>query len=228
MSKLTWYGHSAFLIETETGNILLDPFLSGNPKATVKPDTIQADYILVTHGHGDHLGDAIDIAKNNEATIIAPFELAMYCENQGAKAHPMHIGGAYQFPFGRVKLTSALHGSAAQSDKGFVYTGNPCGFLITVEDKTIYFAGDTGLFYDMKLLGELEQIDVALLPIGGNFTMDATDALKAVEFLKPKLTIPMHYNTFDIIRADPEAFARDCQKQGFKAKVLQINESIAL
>ncbi len=228
MSKLTWYGHSAFLIETETGNILLDPFLSGNPKATVKPDTIQADYILVTHGHGDHLGDAIEIATNNQATIIAPFELATYCQNKGAKAHPMHIGGAYQFPFGRVKLTQALHGSAVPSGKGFIYTGNPCGFLITVDDKTIYFAGDTGLFYDMKLLGELEQIDVALLPIGGNFTMDAADALKAVEFLKPKLTIPMHYNTFDLIQADADAFVRDCQQRGFKAKVLQINESIEI
>jgi len=228
MSKLTWYGHSAFLIETETGNILLDPFLSGNPKATVKPDTIQADYILVTHGHGDHLGDAIEIATNNQATIIAPFELATYCQNKGTKAHPMHIGGAYQFPFGRVKLTQALHGSAAPSGKGFIYTGNPCGFLITVDDKTIYFAGDTGLFYDMKLLGELEQIDVALLPIGGNFTMDAADALKAVEFLKPKLTIPMHYNTFDLIQADADAFVRNCQQRGSKAHVLQVNESIEL
>jgi L-ascorbate metabolism protein UlaG (beta-lactamase superfamily) len=226
MIKLTWLGHSAFLIETETGNIVLDPFLSGNPVATVRPEAIQADYILVTHGHGDHLGDAIDIAKNNEATIIAPFELATYCQDQGAKAHPMHIGGAYQFPFGRVKLTPALHGSAAQSDKGLIYTGNPCGFLITVEDKTIYFAGDTGLFYDMKLMGEMEEIDLALLPIGGNFTMDAADALKAVEFLKPKLTIPMHYNTFDIIQADPEVFVRNCQQRGYKARALQINESI--
>ncbi len=222
MSKLTWLSHSAFLLESENHKIAIDPFLSGNPRAMLAPESLQVDYILLTHGHGDHLGDAIKIAKANDATIIAPFELALYCEEQKVKVHPMHIGGSHEFPFGRVKLTMALHGSMTPDGR---YTGNPCGFLVTFDRKTVYHAGDTGLFYDMKLIGEMNQIDVALLPIGDNFTMGIDDAVKATQLLSADLNIPMHYNTFDVINADPEEFKRKVTEAGGKAVILSIGDS---
>ena len=140
----------------------------------------------------------------------------------------MHIGGAHDFPFGRVKLTIAVHGSGYPTEQGILYMGNPCGFLVTAEGKTVYHAGDTGLFYDMKLIGEMHRIDAALLPIGGNFTMDAADAAKAAELLGAALSIPMHYDTFDLIRANPAEFVRDASAKGLRAKVLAAGESLAL
>ncbi len=205
MLKATFQGHSCVSITDGKQNIIIDPFLTGNPQAAAKAEDIKADFILVTHGHGDHLGDAVDIAKRNNATIIAPNELAIYIQKQGAEAHPMHIGGAYEFPFGRVKLTIAHHGSAAGD--GLEYTGNPCGFLIYMDGKTIYHAGDTGLFYDMKLIGDMNEIDLAFLPIGDNFTMGVTDAVKAVEFLNPKKVVPIHYKTWPLIDTEPTEFA---------------------
>ncbi|GAB4186875.1 MAG: metal-dependent hydrolase [Calditrichia bacterium] len=223
MPKLTYLSHSAFLVEGANGNIVIDPFLSENPKATIAPETLNVDYVLLTHGHGDHIGDGLKIAKSNNATIIAPFELAMYCQEKGATVHPMHIGGGFNFPFGRVKLTIAHHGSMTPDGR---YAGNPCGYLVTMDGKTLYHPGDTGLFYDMKLIGEMTPIDVAVLPIGDNFTMGIDDAVKAVELLKPKLAIPMHYKTFDIIDADPEEFVNKVVAKGFKASVLPIGESL--
>ncbi|NOX38708.1 MAG: metal-dependent hydrolase [Calditrichaeota bacterium] len=226
MPKLTFLGHAAFLIEGDKGRLIIDPFLEGNPKATLKPTDVQVDYVLLTHGHGDHLGDAIAIAKANNATVIAPFELATYCQNQGVeKVHPMHIGGGYDFPFGRVKLTIAHHGSMTPDG---TYAGNPCGFLITMDGKTIYHAGDTGLFYDMKLIGEMHKIDVALLPIGDNFTMGVEDAVKATEFLQPRLVVPMHYQTFDVIAVEPEQFVKQVTSKGFNAKVVPPGESFEI
>ena len=149
MPRLTFLGHSAFLVEGQNGSIVIDPFLTGNPTAKKTPDQVKVDHVLLTHGHGDHMGDGIEIAKANNALIIAPFELANYCANQGVEAHPMHIGGSRIFPFGKVKLTIAHHGSAASDGK---YTGNPCGFFITMDNKIFYHPGDTGLFYDMKLI----------------------------------------------------------------------------
>lgn len=205
MLKATFMGHSCVSITDGNHNIIIDPFLTGNPQATIKAEDIKVDFILVTHGHSDHLGDAVDIAKRNKATIIAPNELAVYVQKQGVEAHNMHIGGAYEFPFGRVKLTIAHHGSAAGD--GLEYTGNPCGFLISMDGKTIYHAGDTGLFYDMKLIGEMNNIDLAFLPIGDNFTMGVTDAVKAVEFLNPKKVVPIHYKTWPVIDTEPTEFA---------------------
>ena len=225
MPKITYLGHAGFVVEGKESTLVIDPFLDGNPLATAKPGDIKADYILVTHGHPDHLGDSIPIAKANNATIIAPFELATYCEGEGTKAHPMHIGGSFDFPFGRVKLTIAHHGSAVPGKKGMEYTGNPCGFLITIDGKKIYHAGDTGLFLDMKLIGEMDSIDVAILPVGGNFTMDVDDAVKAVEFLKPKLVIPMHYDTFDVIKADLGEFRRKVEALKRGVAVLGVGES---
>jgi L-ascorbate metabolism protein UlaG (beta-lactamase superfamily) len=223
--KLTYLSHSCFLIETATHRLLVDPFLTGNPLARVKPEEVECDFILVSHGHEDHLGDAVVIAKRTGATIISTFEVAMDCAGQGAKAHPMQIGGAWHFPFGRVKLTIAHHSSSSATENGFAYLGNPAGLLITTDGKTIYHAGDTGLFLDMKLIGELDRIDVALLPIGDNFTMGPEDAGRAVEFLNARLAIPMHFNTFDLIKVDPQRFAEAAPG---KVRVLAVGESLTV
>ena len=226
--KLTYWSHSCFLLETNNYRLVFDPFLTGNPKATVKPADVKCDYILVTHGHGDHLGDAVDIAKRNNATIISTYEVATYCGKQGAASHPMHIGGTRDFPFGRVKLTIAHHGSGLDTGDAIVYLGNPAGILVMTEGKTLYHAGDTGLFLDMQLIRELHPIDVALLPIGDNFTMGIDDACKALEFLKPKVAIPMHYKTFDVIDVDPEEFRKKAQATETFIEILDINQSIEL
>jgi L-ascorbate metabolism protein UlaG (beta-lactamase superfamily) len=190
--------------------------------AAKKPEEIQADWVYLTHGHNDHFGDVLDIARRNDATIIAPFELATYCESKGATVHPMHIGGAHEFPFGRIKLTIAHHGSAFVEDNGtIVYTGNPSGALITMDHKTFYHAGDTALFYDIKLIGEMNKIDLSALPIGDNFTMGIDDAVIATEYLRPDKVIPMHYNTFDVIQANPSEFVEKIQAKGFDGQVLK-------
>ncbi len=229
MPKLTFLSHDVFLIENDGVKLIIDPFLTGNPMAAVKAEDVRVDWVLLTHGHGDHLGDSISIAKRNNATIIAPFELATYCQNNDCKVHPMHIGGGYNFPFGRVKLTIAHHGSAADlGGDALAYMGNPCGFVVTIGGKNIYHAGDTGLFLDMQLIGEMTPLDVALLPIGDNFTMGVDDAVKATELLKPKLVIPMHYNTFDVIKADPQEFKQKAEAKGFAVKVMQAGETIVV
>jgi len=224
-TTLKYYGHSCFALQDGPHNLLFDPFLTGNPQAAIPASDIQADFVLLPHGHSDHLGDAIPIATRCDATIIAPYELAKYCEHRGAKIHDMGIGGAYKFPFGRVKLTQALHGSAMIDDLGTVeYLGNPCGFLVRIAGKTYYNAGDTGLFGDMDLIGRLYKPDVAILPIGDNYTMGIDDAVEAVKMLKPKMVIPVHYNTFPVIMQDPYEFAKKVGKLA-KCVVLKPGES---
>lgn len=204
MIKLTYHGHSCFEITDGKYNLIVDPFLSGNPSADVKAADVKAGFIIVTHGHGDHWGDTTEIAKANNATVITNYELAQYAGRQGLTAHPLHIGGRAEFPFGWVKLTIAHHGSTLPDGEG--YGGNPAGALIHIDNKIIYHAGDTGLFLDMQLIGEMNKIDLALLPVGDNFTMGPVDAAKAVEFLKPKKVVPMHYDTFDVIHQDLTKF----------------------
>jgi L-ascorbate metabolism protein UlaG (beta-lactamase superfamily) len=224
MIKATFLGHSCIMATDGTYNIIIDPFLTGNPQAPTKAENIKVDFILVTHGHGDHLGDAVSIAKRNKATVIAPNELAVFVSKSGAQAHNMHIGGSCNFPFGKVKLTIAHHGSAAGD--GLIYTGNPCGFLVNMGGKVMYHAGDTGLFYDMKLIGEMNYIDLAFLPIGDNFTMGIDDAVKAVEFLHPKKVIPIHYNTFPVINADPAEFAAKLKGSATEVVIIRPGESV--
>ncbi len=208
--KVTWYGHACFGIQVDGYKLVIDPFLTGNPQATVKPEEIEADYIIVTHGHGDHYGDTTEIAKRTGATVISNFEISNYAAQQGCeKTHPMHIGGGYNFPFGRLKLTIAHHGSSLPDGS---YGGNPAGVLLTFGDKKIYHAGDTGLFYDMKLIGD-EGITLAILPIGDNFTMGPDDALRAVELLRPKYVWPIHYDTFDVIKQDAKKWTEEVQKR---------------
>jgi L-ascorbate metabolism protein UlaG (beta-lactamase superfamily) len=225
MVKLTYHGHSVFEIKTEQHSLIIDPFLSGNSHANIKPSQVKADYIILTHAHGDHLGDAFEIAKNNNATIIAVNELANYASEKGCKAHNMHIGGGHNFPFGRVKFTIAHHGSSSPDGR---YMGEPAGVVIAINGKNVYHAGDTGLFLDMRLIGEITPLDAALVPIGDNFTMGIDDAVKAVEFLNPKLAIPMHYNTFGVIEADPEEFKRKVESIGKKCIILPPGESIEI
>ncbi len=202
--RLTYCGHSCFLVEGGGARLIVDPFLAGNPRASVGPDEVEVDYVLVSHAHGDHLGDAFPIARRTGATLVANHEIATRAAAEGVAAHGMHIGGGRDFPFGRLELTIAHHGSSFPDGS---YGGNPCGFVLEIEGKRLYHACDTGLFYDMKLIGELG-LEVAILPIGDNYTMGPRDALRAVRLLGPKVVIPIHYDTFDLIAQDVGAFAR--------------------
>jgi len=218
--KYTWYGHGTHGIETGGYKIIVDPFFTDNPSASSTADEIQADFIVVSHGHGDHIGDAISIAKRTGAQVISNFEIINWLSDQGLEnLHPQHIGGGHNHPFGYLKLTQALHGSGLPDG---AYGGNPTGVLLTtLEGEKIYMACDTGLFADMALIGE-EGIDLAVVPIGDNFTMGPDDALRAVKMIQPKHVIPVHYNTWPIIEQDPYAWGvRVDEETNAKAHVLK-------
>lgn len=212
-TKVTWFGHATFGLEIDGHNLLIDPFFSDNPKAASNADNVEADFILVSHGHHDHVGDTVEIAQRTGATVISNFEVINWLNQQGVpedKVHPQHIGGGFQYPFGYLKLTIAHHGSALPDGS---YGGNPAGFLITTPDeKKIYFACDTGLFHSMKLYGE-EGIDLAVLPIGDNFTMGPQDALRAVKLIEPKVVIPVHYDTWELIAQDAKSWAEQVETE---------------
>ena len=200
--KITWYGHSAVMVDDGV-KILIDPFIEGNPLSPVKPSELHPDLILVTHGHGDHLGNTMEIAKENNISVVAIYELAEYLSSKGVNAIGMNYSGTFEFKGKEITMVYALHTSGISSDNFEHSGGLPCGFIIK-GGKTVYHAGDTGIFGDMKLIGDLYSPDISLLPIGGFFTMGIREASLAAKMLKTKTVIPIHYNTFDVIRQDPE------------------------
>ncbi len=223
--RLTYFGHSCFLVETAKARLLLDPYLDDNPLSPVKAADVTCDYLLVSHGHDDHTGDVLKIAQRCGATVVANYEIAEYFAAQGAQTHAMNPGGGYNFPFGRVKLTIAHHTSSLEAGLKPIYLGAPCGLLVQADGQTLYHAGDTAVFLDMQLIGRAG-IDVALLPIGDNFTMGPEDAVIALDFLRPKLAVPMHYNTWPVIAQDANAFAARAAQSGHEVRVLKPGESL--
>jgi len=210
--------------------VIIDPFFSGNEKATTNPDDVKADFILLTHAHADHMLDAERIAKATGATIIATHELATYLSFKGLNVHPMNLGGQFEFSFGKVKMTQAFHSSSIidEEKQTITYMGMPAGFLLPIEGKEIYHAGDTALFGDLALYGAHHEIDLAFLPIGDNFTMGPDDALIAADMLQAKAVVPIHYDTFDLIKQDANAFCEQIEAQGQTGHLLAIGESLEL
>jgi L-ascorbate metabolism protein UlaG (beta-lactamase superfamily) len=209
-ATVTWLGHGAFQIESAGRSILIDPFLTDNPAASTTADALPADAIIVSHGHGDHVGDTVAIARRTGAVVIANYEITEWLGRQGVKTtHPMNTGGAHAFDFGAVKLTIAHHSSGLPDGS---YGGNPCGVLLRLHGATIYHACDTALFAEMHQLAD-EDLDLAILPIGDNFTMGPDDALAAVKLLRPRHVIPDHYNTWPLINQDADAWAERVRRE---------------
>ncbi|MDO4218842.1 MAG: metal-dependent hydrolase [Synergistaceae bacterium] len=222
MNKLTYLGHSAFLLETQNFSALFDPFLVSSPVKA--KDFKNLDAIFVTHGHGDHFGDTLQIAQNTGATVYTSLELASWLSKKGVHAIGMQFGVA-KFDFGTLRMTSAKHSNSFSVESG-IPCGESCGFVLSIDNKKIYHAGDTSLIADMMLL-ESERIDVACLPIGGYYTMDVNDAVRAVSFIKPVIAVPMHYNTFAQITQAPNEFVKLVKDANLdtEVKVLNFGES---
>ena len=225
--EVTFYGHSSFLIEVSGKKILFDPFISPNDKAKeIDIETIEADYIFVSHGHEDHVADVVSIAKRTGAMVVSNFEVITWFQNKGLEnVHPMNHGGSKTFDFGKVKYVSAIHSSTMPDGSA---GGNPGGFVVQTEGKVFYYAGDTALTYDMKLIGEAFEIDFAFLPIGDNFTMDIHDAIKASEFVGTNKFFGMHYYTFPYIEISEEKVKKAASDAGKELIMLNIGGKITL
>ena len=225
--KIKWLGHSCFIIE---GNdrIIVDPYINGNPACPEKVENIEVDIVAITHAHGDHFGDAIEIAKNNEAKIVAIYEIVEYASQHGIEGEAINMGGGVKVGKGtEITMVPAFH-SSGFTMANFKFGGAMPAGLIIKSGKTVYHAGDTSIFSDMKLIGELYKPDVALLPIGGRYTMDARQAALAAEWIKAEITVPMHYNTWDAIKQDPKEFKRMAEERGAKVVILNPGEEIEI
>lgn len=225
--KITYYGHSCFAVEVKGKNLLFDPFISGNPLAAgIDVKKIEADYILLSHGHEDHVADAEAIAKRTSATVVGAFEVVMWLNKKGVeKYHPMNIGGHWIFDFGKVKCVNAVHSSSLPDGS---HGGNPMGFLIESSDSNFYYAGDTALSYDMKLIGEYKNIDLAFLPIGNNFTMGIDNAVIAADFIRCDRIIGMHYDTFGFIKINHDEAKQKFANAGKELILMNIGETLNL
>lgn len=226
--QLTYFGHSAFQIETNGTTLLFDPFITNNPhtEGVVTADDLEPDVILLTHAHGDHWGDTLDIATRTGAQLVANFEIINYANNQGHEnGQPMNTGGAWDFAWGRVTQTFARHSSSFPDG---TYGGHPNGFIVEVEGKTIYNTGDTDPFSEMAWIGEDHDVDLLLLPIGDCFTMGPAGSLRAIRMVQPKLTVPLHFDTFPLIEVDTDAWAQQTQDAGFAAQVMAPGETLDL
>lgn len=224
---ITYYGHSCFLVNVNGKKLLFDPFISPNPLAAhIDIASVKADYILVSHGHEDHIADLVEIARQNDATVISNWEIHSWCQNKGInRTHPMNIGGHWIFDFGKVKCVNAVHSSSFPDGS---YAGNPMGFLIEAPSGKFYYSGDTALHLDMKLIGDYKKMDFAFLPLGNNFTMGIDNAVIAAEFIKCERIIGMHYDTFEMIRIDHDEAKQTFEKAGKKLSLLKIGETIEI
>lgn len=224
--KITFLGHSCMLAEHDGVRVIIDPFLSGNPAAKIKAADLKVQAVILTHGHDDHFGDTLEIAQANGCPVIAIHELAVFCASKGAEVHGMNLGGTFRAEGFSVKLTPARHSSSVRDGDRLLYAGEPAGVILTMGDSTFYHVGDTALFSDLKLIGDLHHIDAAAIPIGDNYTMGPEEALIAAEWIRPGVVIPVHYNTFQLISQDGEAFAKACESKGISCKPLQVGESL--
>lgn len=225
--KLTFYGHACFSIELEGKTLLFDPFISPNELAKdIDINAIKADYIFISHGHEDHLADVEAIAKNNDSTIVSNFEIISWLGNKGlTKAHPMNHGGSWSFDFGKVKYVNAVHSSTLPDGSS---GGNPGGFVVETKEGNFYFAGDTALHMDMKLIPLFTTLDFAILPIGDNFTMGITDAIMATQFVETDKVVGVHYDTFGYIKIDKEIAVKKFKSNQIELHLPAIGETIEI
>ncbi|MDQ0170205.1 metal-dependent hydrolase [Paenibacillus tundrae] len=230
MLQITYHGHSSVQLGTGEKSLIIDPFLRGNELAVTKPENIKTDVVLLTHAHMDHILDAEPIAKANNAKVVAIVELATYMSWKGLDTLGMNMGGTVDLDFAQAKMIQAFHtsGIVLEEEQRIMYAGLPAGYIINIGGKTILHAGDTSLFGDMKMIGDRHKIDVAFLPIGGHFTMGPEDALQAAEWFNAKLTIPVHYDTFPVIRQDAEKFVQQLASVGLEGRVMAPGDSFTL